>query len=213
MRWMVPWTVVVPAVVIALGAAAYAFGSTTPGATPAPESVPSSLVVPDRLEQERAAREEDRTAQQEAKSALEDTGAAEPLTADAEPDDPVQPAVEVAPPASALEQERNARKTERTREQLELEAKQALSSVKVTMYSTAWCGVCRRARSWLQASGIRFREFDVEQNEAASWRMHQLNPKGGVPTIDVDGEVLVGFSPESMSQLLGRAVEKRLARR
>ena len=36
-----------------------------------------------------------------------------------------------------------------------------------------------------------------------------LNPKGSIPTIDVDGEVMVGFGPEHMQDMLRRAAQRR----
>jgi len=40
-------------------------------------------------------------------------------------------------------------------------------------------------------------------------RQWSLNPKGGVPTIDIDGEVLIGFGAEHMQEALRRAAERR----
>jgi glutaredoxin len=91
----------------------------------------------------------------------------------------------------------------------EEELRTAMRRVSVTMYSTDWCPVCKRARSWLLANGISFEELDVDRNESARRRQLSLNPKGGVPTIDVDGEVMIGFGPEHMQEILRRAAERR----
>jgi glutaredoxin len=108
-----------------------------------------------------------------------------------------------APVASA------AKTTRGTKGLTEEELRTAMRRVTVTMYSTDWCPVCKRARSWLLANGISFEELDVDRNESARLRQLSLNPKGGVPTIDVDGEVMIGFGPEHMQEVLRRAAERR----
>jgi hypothetical protein len=42
--------------------------------------------------------------------------------------------------------------------------------------------------------------------------MLRLNPRGSVPTIEVDQQVLVGFGPQSLGHSIAQAVQKRLAR-
>ena len=62
----------------------------------------------------------------------------------------------------------------------------------VTMYSTVWCGYCRRLKAQLDRAGIGFREVDIEQDAAAAAFVAGVN--GGnqtVPTVLLpDGSVL-----------------------
>jgi mycoredoxin len=54
----------------------------------------------------------------------------------------------------------------------------------VTMYSTAWCGYCRRLKSQMEREGIGYVEIDIERDEAAAAFVMQVN--GGnqtVPTV------------------------------
>jgi glutaredoxin len=92
-------------------------------------------------------------------------------------------------------------------EQLGLE--QARRDVQISMYSTDWCGVCTRARDYMRSRNIAFQDFDVDHDAAARQRAHALNPSGGVPTIAIDRELLVGFSPESLEDRIARAARKR----
>jgi glutaredoxin len=82
-------------------------------------------------------------------------------------------------------------------------------NVQITMYSTEWCGVCTRARKYMHDKRIPFKELDVEKDEQARRSAHALNPRGGVPTIAIDKEVLVGFSPESLEHHISRAAQAR----
>lgn len=82
--------------------------------------------------------------------------------------------------------------------------------VSITMYGTSWCGYCSRARTWMRQEGISFVEHDVERDPRAQARMRELNPRGGVPTFDVDGVVIVGFSQGHLESTIDRAAQRHL---
>lgn len=82
--------------------------------------------------------------------------------------------------------------------------------VNIKMYATSWCGVCRKARAYMSQEGISFTEIDVEKSPSASRRHVELNPKGSVPTFEIDGEVLVGFSARYFERMVNRAARSRL---
>jgi len=84
----------------------------------------------------------------------------------------------------------------------------ARSRVPVVMYSTAWCGVCKRARQYFQQAGISFVEHDVDEDPRAREAYLRLNPRRSVPTIKIGDEVIVGFSPESVNRALDAAARR-----
>ena len=54
----------------------------------------------------------------------------------------------------------------------------------VTMYSTTWCGYCRRLKTQLERNGISYVEVDIEQTPSAADFVMSIN--GGnqtVPTV------------------------------
>jgi mycoredoxin len=54
----------------------------------------------------------------------------------------------------------------------------------ITMYSTPWCGYCRRLKSQLDREGIGYKIVDIEEDEAAAQFVMSVN--GGnqtVPTV------------------------------
>jgi len=56
----------------------------------------------------------------------------------------------------------------------------------VTMYSTTWCGYCRRLKSQLDREGIAYTEINIEQDPESAKFVEQAN--GGnqtVPTVRV----------------------------
>ncbi len=86
----------------------------------------------------------------------------------------------------------------------------ARKRVPVVMYSTAWCGVCRRARSYFEKERISFVEYDVDKNASARAEYLALNPRRSVPTIKVGNEVIVGFSEGAVGKALDDAARARL---
>ena len=62
----------------------------------------------------------------------------------------------------------------------------------VTIYTTEWCGVCQRAKSFFNQNGVPFREWDVEKSDYAAAKFKQLGG-GGVPVITVGSEKMMGF--------------------
>lgn len=54
----------------------------------------------------------------------------------------------------------------------------------ITMFSTTWCGYCRRLKSQLDAQGIGYQEINIEEVEGTAELVASLN--GGnqtVPTV------------------------------
>ncbi len=90
------------------------------------------------------------------------------------------------------------------------EVAQAFRRVSMTVYVTQTCPVCRRAQTWLSANNIPHRAVDVRIDPRAREQMERLNPRGSVPTFDIDGTVLVGFGERTVSRTLARAAEKHL---
>jgi len=66
----------------------------------------------------------------------------------------------------------------------------------ITMYSTPWCGYCRRLKTQLSDSGIAYTEVDIEQHPEAAQYVESVN--GGnqtVPTVVFpDGSALTNPS-------------------
>src|SRR6185436_7659911 len=82
----------------------------------------------------------------------------------------------------------------------------------IDMYSTSWCGVCARARRYMNAHGVHYKDYDVDEDSAARARYHALNPRHSVPTIAIDDMVMVGFSGTAFEDIRDAAAYARLDR-
>ncbi|MGH9703679.1 MAG: glutaredoxin family protein [Candidatus Acidiferrales bacterium] len=58
----------------------------------------------------------------------------------------------------------------------------------ITIYSTSWCGDCRRTKQFLKERGISFREINVDEDPDAEDLVLRVNDgRRKVPTLEVDG--------------------------
>ncbi len=82
-----------------------------------------------------------------------------------------------------------------------------IESLDITMYSTSWCGYCRKARSFFQGRGIPFVEKDVEKDRQGAAEFREISGgRGGVPVIVVNGQVMRGFSQPAVEAAIAQAV-------
>jgi glutaredoxin-like YruB-family protein len=72
----------------------------------------------------------------------------------------------------------------------------------VKVFSTPFCPYCVSLKNFLKERDIEFEEFDVSQDEKARNEMVEKTGQLGVPVIDIDGELVVGFDKEKISKLL-----------
>ncbi|MGW0228859.1 mycoredoxin [Actinopolymorpha singaporensis] len=74
----------------------------------------------------------------------------------------------------------------------------------ITMYSTPWCGYCRRLKGQLERAGIAYTEVDIEQQPDAAELVMKVN--GGnqtVPTVVFpDGSALTNPSLAQVQERL-----------
>ena len=73
---------------------------------------------------------------------------------------------------------------------------------KVTVYSTSTCPFCIRAKQFLKDSNISFENIDVSENPDKADEMIKKSGQMGVPVIDIDGEMIVGFDKEKIKEVL-----------
>ncbi len=74
---------------------------------------------------------------------------------------------------------------------------------KVVMYSTSWCGYCKKARNYFLAKNIPFVEYDIEKDRNAKRRYDQIGGSG-VPVILYKGGRINGFNRSSFDRLYRR---------
>lgn len=72
----------------------------------------------------------------------------------------------------------------------------------VIVYSTPTCPWCHRVKDYLKEKGVNFVDIDVAANREKAMEMMEKSGQRGVPVLDIDGEVVVGFDKERIDKLL-----------
>lgn len=75
-------------------------------------------------------------------------------------------------------------------------------SNKVIVYSTPTCPYCIYAKDYFNENNVPFTDIDVTKDRTKAKEMIMKSGQMGVPVIDIDGNILVGFQPETFEQLL-----------
>ncbi len=80
----------------------------------------------------------------------------------------------------------------------------------VIVYGTSWCGACRAAREYLRSHHVPFADEDIEKDPAAAAELSRKAKRsgmrlGGVPVLDIGGELLEGFDAAAVDRALAQA--------
>jgi len=74
---------------------------------------------------------------------------------------------------------------------------------KVIVYSTDTCPFCDMAKGFLKENKIKFEEYNVAEDQDKLAEMYKKTGQGGVPVIDIDGKIIIGFDEFKIKNALG----------
>ena len=72
----------------------------------------------------------------------------------------------------------------------------------VKVYSTPTCPWCTLAKRYLSSKNIPFEDIDVSRDRNAAMEMIQKSGQRGVPVLDINGTIVVGFDQAAIDRLL-----------
>ena len=73
---------------------------------------------------------------------------------------------------------------------------------KVKIYTTPSCVYCKMAKELFKKNNIEYEEHDVASDPTAREEMVNISHQLGVPVIDIDGEIIVGFDRSALVKAL-----------
>jgi glutaredoxin 3 len=73
---------------------------------------------------------------------------------------------------------------------------------KITVYSTSTCPHCIGLKEFLKNNNIDFDNVDVGSDTEKAQEMVEKSGQMGVPVVDIDGDIIVGFDRNAISQKL-----------
>ncbi|MDB5164420.1 MAG: Glutaredoxin, partial [Candidatus Saccharibacteria bacterium] len=63
----------------------------------------------------------------------------------------------------------------------------------ITVYSASWCAFCHAAMAYFDKLGVAYTKKDVEKDPEAGLEAVAKSQQRGIPVIDIDGDIIVGF--------------------
>ncbi|HLC55602.1 MAG TPA: glutaredoxin domain-containing protein [Candidatus Nanoarchaeia archaeon] len=81
-------------------------------------------------------------------------------------------------------------------------AEKKKSGKKVKVYSTPVCPWCHKAKEFLKEHHIPFTDINVAEDSKAAQEMTEKSGQMGVPVIDVDGTIIVGYDVGALKKAL-----------
>lgn len=73
---------------------------------------------------------------------------------------------------------------------------------KVLIYSTSTCPYCVKVKEYLDSRNIGFENIDVSTDQDKVQEMIDKSGQMGVPVIDIDGKIVIGFNKAEIDKLL-----------
>ena len=74
----------------------------------------------------------------------------------------------------------------------------------VIVYTTPTCPYCTMAKDYLSEKDIPFQSIDVAADPEKAREMIQKSGQRGVPVIDIDGNIIVGFDRKRIDELISQ---------
>ena len=73
---------------------------------------------------------------------------------------------------------------------------------KVIIYSTEFCPWCRKTKEFFKKHNIKYKEYDVGKDSKKAEEMIKKSRQQGVPVVDIDGKIIVGFDESRLREIL-----------
>lgn len=73
----------------------------------------------------------------------------------------------------------------------------------VKIYSTPTCPYCIKTKEFLKEHNVEFEDINVAGNQEKAKEMMDKSGQMGVPVLDIDGNIIVGFNKAKIKEALG----------
>ena len=76
--------------------------------------------------------------------------------------------------------------------------------MKIKIYTTKTCPWCEKTKKFLKSKKVKFKEADISKNSAARREMIKKSGQLGVPVIEINGKIIVGFDQKAIEKALSK---------
>lgn len=74
---------------------------------------------------------------------------------------------------------------------------------KVLIYTTTVCPWCMKTKQFFKEHGVQYKEINVQEDENAAREMIEKTGQMGVPVIEIDGNIVIGYDISKLKMYLG----------
>ena len=78
-----------------------------------------------------------------------------------------------------------------------------MAQKKIKIYSTPTCMYCNIAKDFFKENGVIYDEYNVSTDLEKRKEMIEKSGQMGVPVIDIEGKIIIGFNEDEISSQLG----------
>lgn len=75
-------------------------------------------------------------------------------------------------------------------------------NIMIKVYSTPTCPYCHMAKEYFDAQGVKYTDVNVAADLKEREEMINKSGQLGVPVIDIEGEIIIGFDKEKINKIL-----------
>ncbi len=72
----------------------------------------------------------------------------------------------------------------------------------VKIFTTPTCPWCMRTKEFFKSNNIKYKEINVVEDQKAAEEMVKKSGQRGVPVIDINGQIIVGFDEPALKKAL-----------
>ncbi len=72
----------------------------------------------------------------------------------------------------------------------------------VSVYSTQTCPYCVMVKDYLKGKSVQFADIDVGRDQAKAQEMVRKSGQMGVPVVDINGKIIIGFNKPEIDKAL-----------
>ncbi len=76
---------------------------------------------------------------------------------------------------------------------------------KIKIYTTPFCVYCKKAKNLFESYGFKYEEIDVSKDDLAANEMIQKTGQMGVPVIEINDKIIIGFRESEVKKALNLA--------
>lgn len=74
----------------------------------------------------------------------------------------------------------------------------------IIVYSADWCAYCVAVKDYFTTTGVEFEERNIEKDEAFMKEAVDKSGQMGIPVIDINGEIIVGFDKPKIDAAIAK---------